>query len=392
MFKTYKYELFPTIEQKVLLEKHFGCVRFIYNWGLEQRIKAYKSGEKSFNYFDLCYKLTKLKEEHPWLLGITVQCLQMSLRNLDNAFTNFFRKKAKFPKFKSKKDSKNALQFAQHTRVNFTKNIIWVTNFHNIKCIFHRTFEGKIKTTTIKKTPTGRFYACILVDDGKELPTKPIITNETTIGIDLGLKDFCVTSDGEKIQNPKFLQKQEKRLKHHQRMFNKKQKGSKNRGGQKLLVAKIHEKITNQRQDFLHKLSTKLIRENQTICLEDLNITGMVKNHKLAKAISFTGWGYFKQFLTYKADWYGRNILEIGRFDPSSKMCSKCGTINKALILADREWTCNNCGTFHDRDVNAAVNIKDFALLHREDSRQRINKASQRNLGNKTKTNEEKKL
>lgn len=392
MLKTYKYRIYPTIEQKILLEKHFNCVRYIYNWGLEQKIKYYQKQKRGLSLFTLISNSVKLKKEKIWLKEVNAQSLQMSLRNLDNAFTKFFKKNAEFPKFKSKKTTKASAQFSQYTKVNFNANLLHIIKIPNIKCIFHRQFMGKIKTTTILKTKTNKYFACILVDTGEPIPAKPPIVENTTIGIDLGLKNFCITSNGEKITNPKYFKKQEKRLKHHQRMFSKKQKGSKNREKQRLKVTKIYEKITNQKQDFLHKLSAKLIRENQTICLEDLNITGMLQNHCLAKAISNVSWYEFKRQLIYKAEWYGRNILFIGRFDPSSKICSKCGTINKKLTLADRIWTCINCNTIHDRDINAAINIKDFSLLHRGDSRQSLNKASQRNLGNKTKTDEEKKF
>jgi len=389
MLKTYKYKIYPTEKQKKFLGQHFGCCRYIYNWGLEQRLKT-QAENKKITCYEIKKQLPKLKQELPWLKVVNSQAVMMALMNLDNAFTNFNNNKAKFPVFKSK-NKKQTFQCPQYTKVDFNNSLLHIMKIPNIKCVFHRQFTGKIKTTTIVKTKTNKYFACILVDTGEPIPTKPPIVSNTTIGIDLGLKDICVTSNGDKITNPKYFNKQEKRLKHHQRMFNKKQKGSKNREKQKLIVAKIYEKITNQKYDFLQKLSTKLIRENQTICLEDLNITDMLKNHKLAKAISNVSWYEFKRQLTYKSEWYGRNLLFIGQFKPSSKICSVCGEINKNLKLQHREWTCAKCNTFHDRDINAAKNIKAFALLHREDSRQRINKDSQRNLGNKTKTNEESK-
>jgi putative transposase len=265
-----------------------------------------------------------------------------------------------------------------------------LTKIPDIRFALDRTFKGDIKTTTVKKTPTGRYFVSILVDDGKEFPPKPKVDANKTIGLDLGLKDFCIDSNGNKTPNPKFLRLSEKRLKHQQRMLARKKRGSKNYQEQRLKLARTHERIANQRKDFLHKLSTKLIRENQSICLEDLAVGNMLKNHCLAKSISDAGWSEFRRQLEYKSDWYGKNILTIGRFEPSSRICSCCGAINRNLTLDQREWTCG-CGAEHDRDVNAARNIQSLALLHLGEPGQRINKASRRNPGKNTGTSEEKK-
>jgi len=391
MLKAFKYRLFPTEAQMNAFEQHFGCSRFLYNWGLEQRIKAHTLKHK-ISCIDLINQLPKLKEQFPWLKEVNSQALQMPLRNLDNAFTSFFQKKSDFPKFKSKSRSKPKFQCPQHVKVDFEAKTISLVKIPEIKFALDRTFEGTIKTTTISKTPTGKYFVSVLVENGKELPSKPKINPEETIGLDLGLKDFCIDSNGNKTSNPKFLKASEKRLKHHQRKFSKKKKGSKNHSQQRLQVAKVHERIANQRKDFLHKTSTKLIRENQSICLEDLAVGNMLKNHCLSKAISDVSWSEFKRQLEYKAGWHGRNIITIGRFEPSSKLCSCCGTINKTLTLGDREWVCSSCKTEHDRDVNAAKNIKSFGIrLHLRELGQSINKASQRNLGCSTRTNEEKK-
>jgi putative transposase len=226
-----------------------------------------------------------------------------------------------------------------------------------IKIIQHRAIVGEIRQATISRTPTGKYFASILVDNKKELPKKKVIKEATTIGVDLGIKSFLITSAGAAFDNPAFLKRSLSKLKYTQRRYSK-YKGKRT----KYKLAAIHEKVANQRKDFLHKTSTKLIRENQSIAIEDLNIAGMVKNHKLARSISDAGWGEFVRQLEYKADWYGKNIIRIGRFEPSSKTCSVCGNINKELTLQDREWTCSGCETVLDRDVNAAINIKNFAL------------------------------
>jgi putative transposase len=390
MLKAFKYELFPTEDQKNAFEHHFGCSRFLYNWGLEQRIKAHTEGRKQ-TCIDLINKLPELKEKHPWLKDANSQSLQMPLRNLDNAYTRFFKKTGKFPKFKSKHRSTPKFQCPQHVRVDFKNQLLFLTKIPNIRFALDRAFEGDIKTTTVKKTPTGRYFVSLLVDDGKELPPKPKVDAKKTIGLDLGLKDFCIDSNGNKTPNPKFLRLSEQRLKHQQRMLARKKRGSKNYQEQRLKLARTHERIANRRKDFLHKLSTKLIRENQSICLEDLAVGNMLKNHCLAKSISDAAWSEFRRQLEYKAEWNGRNILTIGRFEPSSKLCNCCGALNRRLTLDQREWVCSTCGTKHDRDVNAAKNIKSLALLHLGEPGQSLNKASQRNLGYKTGACEEKK-
>ena len=249
--------------------------------------------------------------------------------------------------------------------MDFDRGFLSIPKVKNIKTIFHRKFEGEIKTVTISKVASGKYYVSILVENGKELPIKPKLDRNDAVGIDLGLKDFVTMSDGDKVSNPKHLKKSERKLAKLQKRFSKKQKGSKNRQKQKQKVAKLHEKIANQRKDFLHKTSYEIVHKNQgTICMEDLCVKGMIKNRRLAKSISDASWGMFETFLEYKAEWYGKNILDIGRFGPSSKMCSSCGAIKSYLKLSDREWKCSKCGVNHDRDINASINIRNMAFTN----------------------------
>ena len=361
--KAYKYRIYPNKVQQELLEKHFGCVRFCFNRGLDKKIKAYQQDKKRLSCFDLINELAKLKKEKEfeWLNEVNSQSLQMALRNLDNAFTNFFRKQNKFPNFKSKKHNINSFQIPQHLKLSDKLDI---PKIKGIKIIQHRKLEGKIKTATVSKTPTGKYYISILVEQDKKLPKKPKIKENTAIGIDLGIKTFATLSDGRKIDNPKYLKNSLKKLRRQQRWLSRKIKESNNRKKQIRKVSLIHEKITNQRSDFLHKFSYQITHENQvnTIAIEDLNVKGMVKNHCLAQAISDVSWTEFRRQLEYKTEWYGKNLLVIGRFEASSKTCS-CGQVNQELKLSDREWTCLECGVKHDRDILAANNIKKFALI-----------------------------
>jgi putative transposase len=364
LLKTYKFRLFPNKEQQILFEKHFGCARFIYNWGLEKKIEHYTKTKKTISFFDFSKMLPTFKEEKPWLKEVNSQTLLASLRNLDNAFAAFFRKQNNFPNFKAKHFSKSSFQCPQFVKLNEQQNLVALPKIPDIPIICHRKLEGKIKTVTVSKTPTGKYFASFLVEKDGELPSKLPITEDFLLGIDVGLKDFIVTSNGERVSHPKYLQHSQNRLAIHQRRFSKLKKGSKNRQKQKLKVALIHEKITNQRKDFLHKLTRKLVNDSQVTAfgLEDLNISGMVKNHKLAKAIASSGWRMFKTFLSYKSDETGKTIIEIPRFAPSSKLCNVCGKINKNLKLSERVWECS-CGSVNDRDFNAAKNVKVFSWL-----------------------------
>ena len=361
--RTYKYRIYPNRKQRELFEKHFGCIRWVYNWGLEKKVKSYQQNKKQISCFDLTKELTKLKkmENFQWLNEVNSQSLQMALRNLDNAFTNFFRKQNNFPRFKSKKNNNYSFQVPQYLKLNDRLNI---PKIPNIKIKLSKKIEGKIKTATIRKISTGKYFISILVEQDKELSLKPKIIEKTTVGIDFGIKTFATISDGRKLKNPKFLDKSLKKLKKQQKWLSRKANGSNNRMKQRLKVALIYEKVANQRLDFLHKFSYQLTHENQvdSIAIENLNVSGMMKNHCLARVISDVSWKEARRQLEYKCDWYGKNLLVIGRFEPSSKMCS-CGAINCELTLADREWTCPICGTKHDRDFLASQNIKKFALI-----------------------------
>jgi len=360
MLKAYKYRLIPTEEQKVLMNKHFGCTRFIYNWALDIKQKHYAETKKTISAYDIVKRLPELKEKNEWLSEIYSQSLQKSVLNLDVAFTNFFKHKSDFPKFKSK-HKKQSFQYPQNVQIDFDKKVVILPKFKEVKIALSRTFEGTIKTCTVSKTPTNKYFISILVDDKKEAPTKPKIDSNKAIGIDLGLTDFITTSEGAKVTNPHFGQGQ-RRLNRLQRQKSRRVKGSNNRKKTNLKIAKEYEKVTNQRNDFLHKLSTELIRENQTICLEDLNVQGMQQNHKLADAIGKVAWSSFVSMLQYKGDWHGKNVIQIGQFDPSSKLSNCCGVRNECLKLSDRTWKCPKCQKELDRDINAAQNIKLFAL------------------------------
>ncbi len=353
MFKAFKYRIYPSNPQKELITKHIGSSRFVYNLALETKNAAYISAKHNYSAFDLIKQLPELKKELTWLKEVNSQSLQQSIQNMDIAFKKFF-KGAGFPKFKSKRDRQS---FSIPQNVLVENNLLIIPKFkEGIKISLHRPTEGIIKSATISVTPTGKYFVSILCDTNTEIPTKAPITENTTIGIDLGIENFAITSEGEVFENPKYLRKAQSKLKYVQRKY------SKNKGKRtKQRLALLHEKVVNKRKDFLHKLSSKLISENQTIALETLAVKNMVKNHNLAQAISDVSWSTFVTMLEYKADWYGKNILRIGQFAPSSKTCS-CGVINKDLKLSDREWTCKSCGTTHDRDILAACNIKSFAL------------------------------
>ena len=354
MYRSYKYRIYPTEPQKELIAKHIGSSRFVFNIALETKNAAYISAKHNYSAFDLVKQLPELKKELPWLKEVNSQSLQQSIQNMDIAFKKFFNG-AGFPKFK-KKSNKGSFSIPQNVIVE--NDLLIIPKFkEGIKMSLHRPTKGIIKSATISVTPTGKYFVSILCDTKEELPTKAPIKENTTIGVDLGIKDFAITSEGEVFENPKYLRKSQSKLKYVQRKYSK-YKGKRT----KKKLAKLHENVVNKRKDFLHKVSTQLIRENQTICLETLSVKNMVKNHNLAQAISDASWSTFVSMLEYKAEWYGKNILRIGQFAPSSKTCSNCGNINKELQLKDREWTCSNCSSVLNRDVNAAINIKSFAL------------------------------
>lgn len=363
--KAYKYRIYPTKEQEVLLAKTFGCVRYVYNRALSIKTSIYETEKKGISVFDLTNQMADWKdvEKTKWLKEVNSQALQSSLRNLDSAFTRFFREKKGYPKFKNKYN-KQSFTNVQKTRVDFEKSLVFIPKFKKgIKIVCHRKFNGKIKSSTVSKTPTGKYFISILVEEDIDLPILPERDENKCIGIDLGIKDFAILSDDTKIENPKYLKKNLKKLARAQRKLSKKKKGSKNREKQKKKVARIHEKVANCRKDFLHKTTSSLAKNQSytSIAIEDLDIKEMIKNKKLSRSISDVGWGYFKQFLAYKCEWYGKNLITIGRFEPSSRLC-ECGYYNHNLTLKDRVWTCPECNKTHDRDILAANNIKKFAF------------------------------
>ena len=351
--KTYKFKIYPTAEQEVLLAKHFGCTRFVYNHFLNERKEQYQIDKKSDNYYKQAATLTKLKkeEETRWLKEVNSQTLQFALRSLDTAFLNFFRGNAQFPKFKSRKN-KNTFTIPQFGVIEEGK--INIPKFKSgIKVKLHREVKGKIGKMSITKTPTGKYYVSIFTEQIiDELPK-----TGKQVGCDLGIKDFVITSEGTKFKNNRYTKKYAKKLKKAQQHLSRKQKGSNGFEKQKLKVAKIHEKIASCRLDTLHKVSHQLVNQYDLISIEDLNVKGMIKNHKLSKHIADASWGNFVTLLQYKCDWYGKELVKVNRFYPSSKTCGDCGWINQNLKLSDREWTCKSCGVIHDRDENASRNI-----------------------------------
>lgn len=355
IFKSYKYRLYPTKEQEVFLLKHFGSVRFVYNYFLNQRKEQYQQTGKSDNYYKQAKSLTELKkqEEYSWLNEINSQTLQSALSNLESAYVNFFSGKSQFPRFKKKKQ-KNSFCVPQFVKIEGNRIIIpKLKKLGGIKFVEHRPLQGKVLYATFSKTPTNKFYVSITVEQNynSKNPTK------REVGIDLGIKDLLITSNGKKYQNPKYIQKYSKQLKRAQQHISRKQKGSKRFERQRLKVALIHEKIHNVRVDNLHKISHKLVMNNDAIYLENLNIKGMLRNHKLAKSISDCSWYEFTRQLEYKGDWDDTYVHKINRFYPSSKTCHVCGHIMDKMPLNIREWNCPNCGVHHDRDISAALNI-----------------------------------
>ena len=361
MLKAYKYRIYPTSEQRLYLAKTFGCTRFVYNQMLADRIKSYEENK------DLDIKAIKYptpaqyKKEYEWLKEVDSLALANAQMNLDKAYKNFFRDKSVgFPKFKSKKTNRFSYTTNnQNGTISVEESFVKIPKLRSkIKIVLHRQFKGLIKSATISKTPSNQYYISILVDtENTQLPK-----NGNSVGVDLGLKEFAVCSNGDRFDNPKNLRKYKKKLAKLQKDLSRKAKGSNNRYKARLKVAKLHQRIANQRKDFLHKLSTKIISENQVIVLEDLRVKNMLQNHKLARAISEVSWAEFRTMLEYKASWNGREIVIAPSNYASSQLCSKCGYKNSDVKnLALRKWTCPKCGAKHDRDINASINLLKLA-------------------------------
>lgn len=362
MLKAYKYRIYPTSEQQLYFAKVFGCTRFIYNKMLADRIKSYEEN-KNLDIKSIKYTTPAgYKKEYEWLKEVDSLALANAQLNLDKAYKNFFRDKSVgFPKFKSKKTNRFSYTTNnQNGTISIDGDFVKIPKLKSkIKIVLHRQFKGLIKSATISKTPSNQYYISILVDT--EIIQIP--KNNNKIGIDLGLKEFAICSNGDRFENPKHLRKSEKKLAKLQKDLSRKTKGSNNRYKARLKVAKLHQKIANQRKDFLHKLSTKIISENQVIVLEDLRVKNMLQNHKLAKAISEVSWAKFRIMLKYKASWNDREIIIAPSNYASSQLCSCCGYKNTDVKnLALRNWTCPECNTNHDRDINASINLLKLAI------------------------------
>jgi len=350
--KAFRYRLYPNQEQQVKLTVQFGHARFVYNWGLAKRKDYYREHGKGLGYFALKRAVTDLKRQpdYAWLKEADSQVLQAKVEDLDRAFANFFEHRAGYPRFK-KRHASQSIRYPQ--RFKFDRNRVYLPKVGWVKVVLHRPLEGKAKSATVSKTKSGEYYVSVLCEIGATVQPN----GKPPVGVDLGLTHFATLSTGEKVEHPKYLRQAERRLKKLQRSLSRKQKDSSNRNKARLLVARQHEHVARQRADFLHKLSHRLVNEHGLVKLENLNVSGMLKNHSLAKSITDSGWGMFGRFCEYKADWYGSEVQRVDRFFPSSKTCNVCGCINHSLTLADRFWTCEGCGTYHDRDENASINL-----------------------------------
>ena len=353
IFKSFKFRIYPNKEQEILLARHFGACRFVFNHYLNKRKETYLEDKKSLNYYDNANDLTQLKkdENFNWLKEINSQSLQSSLRNLDSSYIRFFKKQTKFPRFKSKYDKQS---FKIPQSVSIENNKLSIPKFkEGIKINLYREIEGKIIFATISKTTTKNYYVSLTC----EVQYQPYVKTNSKVGIDTGIKDLAILSDGITYENIKSLKNNLKKLKYEQRQLSKKVKNSSSRNKQRKNIAVIHEKITNARKDYLHKVSTEIVKNHDIISVEDLAVKNIMKNHKLSQAMSDVSLGNFYSMLEYKCDWNDKQFVKIDRFFPSSKMCFKCGWINQDLTLNIREWKCTSCGEKHDRDFNASKNI-----------------------------------
>ena len=369
--KAIKVKIYPKKDQIELIEKHFGCNRFVYNWALNQKIEFYKQKEKSLSEAKLMGMLTKVKHEDnkEWLKEVHSQTLQQSIKDLESAFSHFFRKNNSFPKFKSRKNPKQSFRFPQGFKIDYDKHYVklpkigWV----RFKDKFNVPINAEFRNITISRK-NNKYYASMIYDSHQTVPKKKKPTKNKTLGIDLGTTHLAIYSDGTKTNNPRHLKKYEKQLKETQQKLSNQEKGSKSYEKTKLKVAKIHEKVSNTRKDFLHKLTTSLV-ENQdytSISIEDLAVKDMLQskenNKHMDRAIGDASWRMLRTMLEYKCKEKGKNLLAIGRWDASSKTCSNCGNVYHELKREEREWTCSKCSSHHDRDVNAAINIRDFGI------------------------------
>ena len=361
MLKAIKIRIYPTAEQVDFINKQLGCCRFVYNNCLAFRKDSYQNEHISVSSSEAVKHITSLKKDNEWLKDVHSKVLQQSVRDMNQAYDNFFKRHKGFPKFKSKHDNRQSCRFPKDAFIGVRGNridLIKVLKDIHFKCSrnderYLNRNQDKVKSITLSKEPNGKFYLSVLIDK----PLRQVPQSSSMVGLDLGIKDFAVTSDGQVIENFHFKKNEESRLKRLQRQISKKVVGSKNREKARLRFAKLNEKIRNRKLNFLHDVTNHLIDENQVIVMEDLNVKGMVRNHKLAESISEVNWGEFRRILTYKAAWHGRQLVFIDRFYPSSKRCNHCGYIYKELTLKDRQWICPKCDSLIDRDYNAALNI-----------------------------------
>ncbi len=362
--KAYKFRIYPTKEQEIFIAKTIGCSRFVFNRFLGQWNDTYQETGKGLTYSSCSAELTQLKKEFVWLKEVDSIALQSSLKNLADSYTRFFKKQNKAPRFKSKKNQVQSYTTKEtNSNMAIVDNKIKLPKLGYVRLAKSREVEGRILSATVRRNPSGKFFVSILV----ETDVQPLKKTESSIGIDLGIKDFAVFSDGHKMDNHTFTAKMEKKLRREQRKLSRRALNAKNNGmnlldaknyqKQKRRVARLHERVMNQRDDFLHKLSTDLIKNHDIVCIEDLNTKGMLRNHKLAKSISDVSWSAFVSKLEYKAKWYGKTIVKISRWYPSSQICSECGHQDGKKSLEIRDWTCPICDKHHDRDINASQNI-----------------------------------
>jgi putative transposase len=357
ILKAYKYRMYPTPEEVVFLNKTFGCCRFVYNYFLAEKQRCFKEEKKSLSHSECSKKLPELKKEFPWLQEVPSVTLQQSLLHLNTAFRKFYKKEARFPKAKKKRADQSA-SFMKNA-FTYEKGKLTLAKMKKpLDVIYSRKFQNQPSSLSISKSSSGKFYVSFLVEE--EIETLRRV--DQTVGVDLGLTHAFVTSDGDKQEPCKALKKSLKKLRRKQKDLSKKRKGSANRTKAKKKVALVHEKVRNQRLDAIHKTTHKLVSENQAICVEDLSVKNLMKNKKLARGISDAGWGTFLRILEYKSDWYGREFVQVDRFFPSSKTCHCCKKIYEALSLKERAWVCLECEALHDRDINAAQNIKEEGL------------------------------
>ena len=363
MHKTFKYRIYPNKAQQVLLQATFGCCRFVYNKTLDIRKTAYETDKTQLSKFDCINRMTALKDEYTWLRAVPAVCLVQSVDNMDKAYQNFFKSGNGYPKFKTKHRSRKSCRFpGQRSEVLQDISCLKLSKLGLVKYKKDREFVGSLHHIVITQESDGKYYASCLVATGVDAPEPQPVEASTTVGIDLGLKDFIVTSDGRKIPNPRFYATIDRRIARLQKHESRKTKGSKRRARIRLKINKLYVKKRNLIKNYIYHVAKTLLRESQTLVMEDLNIVDMVKNHSLAKSIQNVCWGELRRVLEYKSQWLGHNLIFIDRWAPSTKTCSCCGFHNSTLTLSDRSWTCPGCGTHHDRDVNAAINIKRMGL------------------------------